>query len=566
MKNQQGVEKDNNRKDIPLQEFIRLIQGNNSDYLYISGPNRASEQQREREASEKGEYYIPTSVTIPPPKWSFREKPMLEQSGPVMGKPDPKKPYIHEIHGDIYLSKYNQLETQKEKKLNQLVLPRPISMRDCFFFGDLLFDDVYSKFDLVFSSCKFFKKDKNNKNVARVQFDRCSINNISFFSCTTDSYQEDGFLESLTINSITASQVVLNKCRLNKLIINTKSGSIDSIQIIDCFIKEIELSGENIQECVISNLSENECINIKSTYKILTISSEIEPEDLSKHSIGKFIIHFFNQTEKGSLIVRNMSIKHIELTGVSNGDVLMKAVKVRYFSANEFSNLGYFRLHKLSNIHEFILQDVSLGKADMMDVNLSQAQMVQITHSSVSDIILNNTVFPKTIIANDEDDFSGIREAYRQLKYASNKQGNRIRELEYEALEMDAYEKDTSIQKSFVDKSILFTNKWSNNHGQDWSRALGFLVVLTWIAFFIIKYSQGYRLALVSPDIGQIDQYLNFAFNPLHDFNTLFNPPLKHNSPWIKLAKFVDTITRLLSGYLLFQFIRAFRKFVKESS
>lgn len=147
-----------------------------------------------------------------------------------------------------------------------------------------------------------------------------------------------------------------------------------------------------------------------------------------------------------------------------------------------------------------------------------------------------------------------LRELFRQLKNVCAKNMDKISQLQFEKMEMLFYSDQLTWKSNFQDWFILKTNKISNNHGISWLRPLLWLVGLTFIFYTIINYISG------SFHCYHIGQYLYFLL-PIHNINDVLClniADIKYNN-WIY---FWDITQRIVSAYLIFQFLRAFRKFV----
>ena len=256
-------------------------------------------------------------------------------------------------------------------------------------------------------------------------------------------------------------------------------------------------------------------------------------------------------------------IHKLELYGVNNNSILFKSCSINKINIRDFANPGDLSLHNIDNINEIHIEDSSMGKAEFLDVDLSKPAVAKIISSNISDIILIDTVFPDVLMGNSKTDFKSIRDAFRQLKLASGKQGNRIQELKYEASEMEAYKQDNSAIKTLDEKAILLFNKLTNNHGQNWLMPLLEILIFTIPAFMLIKLQMGYTFVFGYISAGDFGQYLEFAFNPLHNFIILFGEDKTISSDKLGIARLIDVAAKIVSGLLIFQLIRAFRKYVK---
>jgi hypothetical protein len=325
------------------------------------------------------------------------------------------------------------------------------------------------------------------------------------------------------------------------------------------------IRGNELEDVVISSVKINNELTLDCKLKRFElIGNPLLEFDKPQIFVSRIKFFVSNQTAKGTYLFRQANFHKLIMYGANNNTILFKNCSINNIDIRDFSNTGEFALHNINKINQIAIEDSSMGKAEFLDVELSTAAVTKLTRSNVLDVVLIDTTFSEALVTSKQDDYKGIRDAFRQLKLTSGKQGNRIQELRYEALEMGAYYKDDTSLKSRSDRFILWSNEWSNNHGQDPVRALIWLGAITLSLYSLIKLCQGDKLNF-SYFFITASEYMNFALNPLHDYSKVFgltdgpgSKPLCAGG-----AMVLDTLSRLLSGYLLFQFLRAFRKFVK---
>jgi hypothetical protein len=111
----------------------------------------------------------------------------------------------------------------------------------------------------------------------------------------------------------------------------------------------------------------------------------------------------------------------------------------------------------------------NLGVCELYNTFLDSFTKVAIKNSVLSEIITSNVRWFRLNQLEKPEDYPGSaqefywsnrREFFRQLKYAMNKQGNRIQALEFKSYEMSAFHKELSTQKTnrknFTNKIILW--------------------------------------------------------------------------------------------------------------
>jgi hypothetical protein len=144
-----------------------------------------------------------------------------------------------------------------------------------------------------------------------------------------------------------------------------------------------------------------------------------------------------------------------------------------------------------------------------------------------------------------------LRELFRQLKNICSNNLDKFSQLKFEQLEMHFYSKELKWGKNFGDWLILMSNRYSNNHGQDWQRALKWLFLFSIINYVFL------HISFKSFSCFHVGNFLSFVL-PIHSLKDILCGEQVFNG-WVM---FWDMLQRLISSYLIFQFLRAFRKYV----
>lgn len=160
-----------------------------------------------------------------------------------------------------------------------------------------------------------------------------------------------------------------------------------------------------------------------------------------------------------------------------------------------------------------------------------------------------------------------LRDVYKQLKNISAKQNDKPEELRFYGLEMDAYRNEIkSVKGKRFDRWILAFNRVTNEHGQSWNRPLAIILTLLVILYFPIKALLGFtHFSLNANSTTTAVSEMVECFNPVRKFSDSFGQPGPTVQPWrTALAKIIDSLfLRLIVGLLIFQMVKAFRKYVR---
>jgi hypothetical protein len=360
---------------------------------------------------------------------------------------------------------------------------------------------------------------------------------------------------------IDSTKTEYKKCTITKLeILSSSIYKSTNLLFRESTIELLELKGNYYENVSLDN----------NNIKIFKIDSS--EYNIHQQKILKPITEFesinidFSEDNEGDYKLFDVDTAAIKISGtLEKAVVLFKDVKVKNLQFTEFTNLGKLDLHKVTLYNGGYVKIISsiLGKSNFSDVKFSKSYNCQIYYSNLTEIITTNTDFSPHITGRNENDYSEVRETYRQLKFAASKQGDRIRELMYESLEFEAHYKNLSWRRNFTDKFILFTNNISNAHGQNWIMPLCSLFVINLLFYVCINYSLGESYRFGIPESIEIAQFFNFSLNPIHDFDKTFLDSRENIIYSFGKGRTLDVLAKITSGYFLFQFLRAFRKFYK---
>lgn len=218
----------------------------------------------------------------------------------------------------------------------------------------------------------------------------------------------------------------------------------------------------------------------------------------------------------------------------------------------------------------FKLSNSDLGKITFIACDFSKMVM-SISGSKINEIYLTGTEMPFKLEGNYRERQIG----YYQLKKLFDGMGDGIQTAKYQSLELAAHletleERRANIalfSAEWLELITLRANNWSNEFGSNWGRSLWLIVLSTVILFTAYAHSLGYIFTTDWTDemhwhnFHEIGKFVfDFAL-PTHrtDFATT---PLDIDSN--ALSTFIDTVARILNGYLFYQLIQAFRKYGKK--
>jgi len=405
---------------------------------------------------------------------------------------------------------------------------------------------------------------KNCSTKKLIRFFNCTFNSliniknsalieVHFVNCT--------FLSTFTVTNTTIEHFVLSDCKFNKGIetelIKGNYLLLDQLISENARLRFIKPDYNAIQVTAARDNSEY----IFSTYdtKVNTYVPNIARTSFSYLADSQF---------KGLLLITGFTIGTLTLNGHNNtGRLMFQQLKVGLVSISQFTNSG---LISFSNItpEEFssviLCHRSNLGKCEIYDVNFAQFKEVVIDNTNVQDIITTNITWCRSIrsVLSGIDKQAHLRENYRQLKNVMIRQNDKVQELAYYRQEMNALLKTLHIEGSNrADRFIIWTNKISNDHGLSWQRAFGLLILATFTCYLGINLIMGFTHF----DNAKIFKHVALFFesmNPVRKFSAIYNDSKDNQAS--SLGYLIDVLYRFLASYLIFQFISAFRKYVKK--
>ncbi len=240
-------------------------------------------------------------------------------------------------------------------------------------------------------------------------------------------------------------------------------------------------------------------------------------------------------------------------------------------SFKSFINKGHVVIANVELTKEQTLEICAsdMGKTDFIKCNFKKAKFA-FENSKVSEIFLSQTDFGKKVLLNGKESFAQAQLAFGQLTTAFQKQGDNVRAAEYQAREVEAHYKNIDLlswkwPQINLTKVALWLNKWSNNFGRQWGRALLFTFGLGIMIFYaLIISTEEYIIGWGWDWQPFLPAFLRFM-NPIRFIDTeqVYQKLGITLNNW---SYFWDLFGRVVAAYGFYQLIAAFRKYGKKSS
>jgi hypothetical protein len=381
--------------------------------------------------------------------------------------------------------------------------------------------------------------------------DSCEIEELLFWDC---KFNSELFINESKVNRLTLKEVYCTHGIISeKLICNFLN-----IELLTSDNSKFAFHEPMITTCTISKLRDS---------SDLIFTSHSRKDNLHSGSTIGGLQYTADSQFSGSLILLGPVVNVLGLSGFNkSGRLIFQDLKVRLISCGQLINTGLITVSNITTDLYSIIQvhRSNLGKCEIFDVNFAAFKSIKIDNSNIQEIIATNVTWCEKI----ESDLFGnnklphLRETYRQLKNVVMRQNDKVQELKYHELEMTAYLKQIKKEKgNFYDWFIIWGNHVSNRHGLSWMRALTLLLFLGMLFFQVNKGLLGYSSFNSELFWKDLANYVE-SLNPIRKFSDIY---IKYDSGWkSNLAVFLDVIFRILSSYLIFQFVSAFRKYAKK--
>lgn len=330
--------------------------------------------------------------------------------------------------------------------------------------------------------------------------------------------------------------------------------------------------------------------------------------------LGNYISPKFNHLEhvdfgfgnnQGAVQIIRSKIGTLNLAGALEKDssIIINDIEVKHFNIKHFYVQGVFRMSHVKavsfeeygtefggfehteeqkqkiNFHfqktRLLIYNSDFGKSHFNSIDLRSFYIVNIAESNVFEVNFVDTIWPKKIYSFpailekefadnvlridtlNQKDYSSIREIYRQLKLTSYKQSDFVSEQFFHGLEMTNYYKALSWQHNFWIKLIIRLSFITSNYGQSVLRPIICLII-------------AYILLLLTFLLLLNHQFQSCYFASLTDFGGLLAEFLRLSNPLHKnlcdvngWAFTLDTFMRIFSSYMIYNLVRATRRFVR---
>lgn len=343
----------------------------------------------------------------------------------------------------------------------------------------------------------------------------------------------------------------------------------NKIHLAYCNFEKISISCYNVEEVWFSG----------GKFQSLRIGDHLINNHIKELTI------FTKADEVGDVFVTGHSFDKIYLSGTNKDrEFNFSKIKCNDISINDFKNEGSLNFYGIEP------KDKDVGYFQIVKSNLDNAQFYRASFSDYKELIvidsfITDTLFlgckwsnnvraisgPGTQIFDESiktgrkisrDENIAIREAYRQLKISMSNHRDKVQENRFYAQELVFYNKTLSWGKpwkdTFWDKVVLYWSKLFSDYGQSFIRPLIWLLLGHLIMFIIAIALRGFEPLYISWNNANEE-----AFREAFEKYFLYINPLRKLETTLPGYLIVlDLLMRIWSSYMIYNIIRASRRFI----
>jgi len=226
----------------------------------------------------------------------------------------------------------------------------------------------------------------------------------------------------------------------------------------------------------------------------------------------------------------------------------------------------------------FEITNSNLGKAQFFRIRFDKFDEIIFIDSFLSEINLINCEWRKDnfcIVTSNKrnslqstekqlEEHKQFRENFKQLKHVYEKQGDKINETFFYALEMNSYssliKENNPLKDVFWDRIIILLSRWLTDYGRSFLRPfVGILASNLFVLLILIHFFEYHSLSIVKP-VNNDPEAFNVA---LGEYFKLINPLHKMDECLTGLGVLWDLVSRIFSSYFLYGLIRSSRRFLR---
>lgn len=378
-------------------------------------------------------------------------------------------------------------------------------------------------------------------NINRIHINNSQINNINF------SGEKEKSIQNITIYQ--SDLVVSCQITFSNVIIDVFSLSLahdDSNKILSL----LSFDFHNFIEC------RNFTVKSKHNHTPNVLLKEffISDKEYSDHLRNKVDFNI------KKILLSDLNINTFKLSGNIISTLLTKNLKINSLRIKELINIKKLVLNNISNYSiEQESSELVLSNSDLSNIIFSESDLDSFDKFKFEDNYINSLTFDSCIMPSNEKimDNKNSLSIARNLKNIFKKQEEKHLFLEFLSLENNIQLKEGKL--NWIDKTILYSSKFSNNFGINPFNATLFTLISGAIFFsFSILCTDVFEFSICinSYDLSESLKYYFQFLLPTHRFNYLGSETHFGSGFY-----FWDFVGRIFVGFGIYQTITSFRKY-----
>ncbi len=429
-------------------------------------------------------------------------------------------------------------------------------------------------------SCNDFKIYASAFNEFRVARYRPEIQNLF------NNFQiKDNSFEKFEVQQLNFQKTHFESNKFNNTFEMRELNCIDNVSESRQYAKEEEcfyLSNNEFKREANVNIQKIKKVHLKNNQ--ISEIFKIKGKDIETTEIE---MGYF---DAGGVVFYDYSTKKINISGnnqkqnINFENANFNKLNIENFT--NYSNVNFYNCEALKVEGEKSLININnshLGKTNFFNFDFNSFDEIKIENSVLTEIIASNVLWfePKKLNTSSKEKktikyLKNQREIYRQLKQATEKQGDKIQSLEFQAQELKVFKKEINLKSLwYLNDKLIFWLSWTNNFGLNWLRAFGLLLGSTiifagLIAFFGCAEAEKSNslFSFFSAVFSEKPKQLGFWGLFCKIFVNLFyiSQPLNKSLPLNLWGEILDILHKITFAFFSVQIISAFRKYVKTSS
>ncbi|NGM61968.1 hypothetical protein G5B30_08570 [Sphingobacterium sp. SGG-5] len=288
------------------------------------------------------------------------------------------------------------------------------------------------------------------------------------------------------------------------------------------------------------------------------------------------LIQYSKPVEEQTTIISGSNLNSLSLSGMTEGPLLIESTKINRWYISDFLPKGEVSLHNIYPIDDQADSKIGIHKSNLDgvwfdNIDFDKYKRISLYRSKVAKATFTSCNFPDQYSSFEkfmpienvhyperktQNHHKDQYEIFLQLKRSLENTGNYYEAQKLQSIAHDALHKINSI--SCGDRIILKVNSLSNKHGLSIIRPFLWFIGVSVLLYILYLLSLGRIFNSNQFDHKLIGYYFSFIdLTHRNDF-------LVNKEEFTNWSLAVDYISKVIFGFIIYQFIAAFRKYGKK--